>query len=183
MNQGVFHESLNMASLWDLPIVYICENNQYGMGTAVGRASAESELYLRTPSAYRIKGVRADGMDVLDMYVKMKEAADRAREQSRPTFIEAVTYRYRGHSMSDPATTYRNKDEVTAWRTKDPMERLRFQFPEILSDEWAKECDDRVKKVVADSVKFAEESPQPDESELWTDVYIDYPGYPGPDGK
>ncbi|MBI5154538.1 pyruvate dehydrogenase (acetyl-transferring) E1 component subunit alpha [Candidatus Poribacteria bacterium] len=178
MNQGVFHESLNMASLWNLPVIYICENNRYGMGTAVHRASAENQLYMRTAGAYRIRGVQCDGMDVLEMYRVTKEAADRARDNGRPTFIEAITYRYRGHSMSDPATTYRTKDEVTQWRSKDPMDRLREQFPALLTDELVSKMEAAIKGVVADSVEFAENSPQPDEAELWTDVYVDCEGYP-----
>lgn len=183
VNQGVFHESLNMASLWNLPVVFICENNRYGMGTAVHRASAENQLYMRTPGAYRIRGVRADGMDVLDMYKVTKEAVDRARSTGRPTFIEAICYRYRGHSMSDPATTYRTKDEVAEWQSKDPMVRLQEQFPALLTEDVVKKMDEEIKEIVMDSIKFAEESPFPDDRELWTDVYIDYPGYPGPDDE
>jgi pyruvate dehydrogenase E1 component alpha subunit len=178
VNQGVFHESLNMASLWNLPIIYIVENNLYGMGTAVHRASAEDQLWKRTEGAYRIPGVRCDGMDVLEMYKVTKEAADRARNEGRPTFIEAITYRYRGHSMSDPATSYRNKDEVSQWREKDPMGRLQAQFPNILTEDLVNEMDEKIKEEVQDSIKFAEDSEQPDLSELYTDVYIDYPGYP-----
>lgn len=183
VNQGVFHESLNMASLWNLPVIYICENNLFGMGTAVHRASAERELYMRTPGAYRIRGVRADGMDVLDMYRVTKEAVDRARKDGRPTFIEAVCYRYRGHSMSDPATTYRTKDEVSNWQAKDPMLRLQEQFPKLLTEDLIKELDDKIKEEVMDAIKFADESPFPDEDELYKDIYVNYPGYPGPDGK
>ena len=183
MNQGVFHESLNMASLWNLPVVYIVENNRYGMGTAVTRASAEPQLYMRTAGAYRIRGVQCDGMDLLDVYNTTKQAVDRARNTGRPTFIEAVCYRYRGHSMSDPATTYRTKDEVQAWRAKDPMDRLREQYPDLLTDDLVKTMEDEIKEIVMDSIKFADEAPQPDPRELYTDIYIDYPGYPGPDAK
>jgi len=180
MNQGVFHESLNMASLWDLPAVYIVENNLYGMGTAVERASAEPELYKRTEGAYRIPGIRCDGMDVLEMYGVMIEAAERARKYDGPTFLEAITYRYRGHSMSDPATSYRNKDEVSIWQKKDPMYRLQEDYPKLLTEKEIEDMDAAVKEEVQASIKFAEESEQPDESELYTDIYIDYPGYPGP---
>ncbi len=180
VNQGVFHESLNMASLWNLPVIYICENNLFGMGTAVHRASAESDLYKRTEGAYRIPGVRCDGMDVLEMYAVTKEACERARNEGRPTFIEAITYRYKGHSMSDPATSYRKKDEVEQWKSKDPLDRLAAQFPKILTADLIKEMDEKIKDEVQDSIQFAEESPYPDPSELYTDIYIDYPGFPGP---
>lgn len=180
VNQGVFHESLNMASLWKLPAVYITENNLYGMGTAVERASAEDQLFKRTEGAYRIPGIRCDGMDVLEMYGVMHEAAERARRGDGPTFLEAITYRYRGHSMSDPATTYRNKDEVSVWQRRDPMTRLQQDYPKLLTDALIEEIDNKVKEEVQDSIKFAEESDFPDASELYTDIYLDYPGYPGP---
>ncbi|MGF1571586.1 MAG: pyruvate dehydrogenase (acetyl-transferring) E1 component subunit alpha [Sumerlaeia bacterium] len=180
VNQGVFHESLNMASLWKLPAVYITENNLYGMGTAVERASAEDQLFKRTEGAYRIPGIRCDGMDVLEMYGVMHEAAERARSGNGPTFLEAITYRYRGHSMSDPATTYRNKDEVSVWQRRDPMSRLQADYPKLLTEALTEEIDTKVKEEVQDCIKFAEESPFPDASELYTDIYLDYPGYPGP---
>ncbi len=183
VNQGVFHESLNMASLWKLPCVYITENNLYGMGTAVERASAEDQLYKRTKDAYRIPGMRCDGMDVLEMYGIMYEAAERARSGEGPTFLEAITYRYRGHSMSDPATTYRNKDEVSVWQRRDPMARLQADYPELLTEALINSMDEECKAEVQDAIKFAEESPFPDASELWTDIYLDYPGYPGPGQK
>jgi pyruvate dehydrogenase E1 component alpha subunit len=178
LNQGVFHESLNMASLWNLPVIYIVENNLYGMGTAVHRASAEKELYKRTAGAYRIRGVQVDGMDVLAMYDVVSQAAERARETGRPTFIEAICYRYRGHSMSDPATTYRTKDEVNIWRSKDPMTRLAEQFPKILTETYIEQLEKEIREEVQDAIDFADAAPQPDPKELWTDVYIDYPGYP-----
>lgn len=178
VNQGTFHESLNMAGLWGLPCVYIAENNIYGMGTAVSRSCAEPDLYKRTEGAYRIPGTQVNGMDVLEVYHATKEAVDRARNESRPSFIEMVTYRYRGHSMSDPATTYRNKDEVQEWQTKDPMDRLRVQFPETFTEEYVKELDKEIKAEVEEAVRFADESPYPEQSEIWTHVYADYPGYP-----
>lgn len=177
-NQGVYHESLNMASLWNLPIVYICENNLYGMGTAVHRASAEDRQYLRTEGPYRIPGYRVNGMDVLEMYKVTKEAVDRARAENRPTFIEAITYRYRGHSMSDPATAYRTKDEVGEWRSMDPLERLAQQFPKVLTEAWIEEQETKIKDIVQDSIDFAEASPFPDPSELYTDIYVNHPDYP-----
>jgi pyruvate dehydrogenase E1 component alpha subunit len=119
-------------------------------------------------------------MDVLDVYKTTKEAVERARTKGRPTFIEAVCYRYRGHSMSDPATSYRTKDEVSIWQAKDPMVRLQEQFPGVFTEELLGDMEKEIREIVQDSIRFAEESPFPDESELWTDVYVDYPGYPGP---
>lgn len=179
VNQGTFHESLNMAGLWDLPVIYIVENNFYGMGTAVNRSHAQPELWKRTQDAYQIPGVEVNGMDFLEVYEAMKEAVDRARNESRPTFLEMKTYRYRGHSMSDPATTYRTKDEVSQWKTKDPIERLQEQFPDLFPEDYVKELDKEIKAEVDEAVKFAEESDLPDQSEIWTHVYVDCPGYPG----
>ncbi len=178
VNQGVFHECLNMASLWNLPIIYIVENNLYGMGTAVHRASAEDQLYKRTEGAYRIPGVRCDGMDVLEVYAEVKAAADRARNDRRPTFIEAITYRYRGHSMSDPATSYRNKAEVQHWQERDPIARLQAQYPKLFTEEMVKAADEKIKEEVQDAIKFADESDFPGPEALYTNVYVDCQGYP-----
>ncbi|MCC5875117.1 MAG: pyruvate dehydrogenase (acetyl-transferring) E1 component subunit alpha [Candidatus Sumerlaeia bacterium] len=181
VNQGTFHESLNMAGLWDLPVIYIVENNLYGMGTAVTRSHAQPELWKRTQDAYKIPGVQVNGMDFLEVYEATKEAVDRARNESRPTFMEMKTYRYRGHSMSDPATSYRTKDEVSEWRTKDPILRLEEQFPDLFPEDYVKDLDKEIKQKVEDAIKFAEESEFPDRSDIWTHVYVDYPGYPGED--
>lgn len=179
VNQGTFHESLNMAGLWSLPAIYIVENNIYGMGTAVHRSCAEPELYKRTEGAYRIPGVRVNGMDVLEVYTEMKKAVDRARNENRPTFLEMVTYRYRGHSMSDPATAYRTKDEVGEWQLKDPMKRLEDQFPDLFPESWIKEIDKEIKDEVQESIDFAEQSELPPQSAIWSHVYVDCEGYPG----
>ncbi len=178
MNQGVFHESANMASLWNLPVVYICENNLVGMGTLTSRSCAQQELYRRTADAFRITGIRADGMDIEEMYAVTAEAVEMARKHRRPTFIEAITYRYRGHSMSDPATTYRTPDEVSKWELRDPMLRLRASFPSILTDSAVAKMEEEVKAEVEDSVAFAAEGEMPPQSEIWTHVYVDCPGYP-----
>ncbi|MBI1290870.1 pyruvate dehydrogenase (acetyl-transferring) E1 component subunit alpha [bacterium] len=180
MNQGTFHESLNMAGLWKLPAIYIVENNIYGMGTSVVRSCAEPELYKRTEGPYRIPGFRVNGMDVIEVYNAMEMALEKARN-FQPVFLEMVTYRYRGHSMSDPATTYRNKDEVGEWQLKDPMDRLKADFPDIITENFVKESEAKIKDVVADSIAFAENSPYPDQSEVWTHVYADCVGYPKPD--
>ncbi len=181
VNQGTFHESLNMAGLWKLPAVYIAENNIYGMGTAVSRACAEPELYKRTEGAYRIPGIRVNGMDALEVYEASKKALERARSGGGPVFLEMVCYRYRGHSMSDPATTYRTKDEVSEWQMKDPIERLRGQFPDLFPEDYVKNLDKEIKAEVEDAIQFAKDAPFPEQSEIWTHVYADYPGYPGPE--
>jgi len=178
VNQGTFHESLNMAGLWKLPIVFIAENNIYGMGTSTARSCAQPDLYKRTADAYKIPGIQVNGQDVLEVYEAMKEAADQARNKFQPVFLEMLTYRYRGHSMSDPATTYRNKNEVSEYQRKDPMDRLRQQFPDIITDAFVAELEARIKIEVDDSVKFAEESNFPEQSELYTHVYVDCEGYP-----
>src|ERR1700756_219328 len=132
--QGAFHETLNMASLWKLPVVFICENNFYGMGTLVQNAICQEELY-RFAEPYKMPGVRVDGMDVLDVYGAVTEAAARAREGDGPSLIEAVTYRFRGHSMSDPAE-YRSRREERIWQERDPIKSLRRK---ILQDRRASE--------------------------------------------
>lgn len=178
MNQGTFHESLNMAGLWKLPIVYIVENNAYGMGTAVNRSCAEPDLYKRTEGPYRIPGIRVNGMDLFEVYAKTKQAIDLARRESQPVFLEMQCYRFRGHSMSDPATTYRTKAEVSEWQTKDPIDRLKHEFPEIVTPEFVKEVEADVKEQIAEAIRFAESADRPDLSEIWTHVYKDCPGYP-----
>jgi len=172
-NIGAFHETLNMASLWDLPAIFICENNGYGMGTAVARASAVQNLSVRG-HAYDMPAEAVDGQDV----VAMREAADRAvaraRTESKPTLLEARTYRYVGHSMSDAAHgTYRSKDEVEEFRRRDPIKVLadRMRSAGELDDAGWESLDAEVKAEVEDAYAFAESSPDPDPSELYTDVY------------
>ncbi|CAN5313805.1 pyruvate dehydrogenase (acetyl-transferring) E1 component subunit alpha [soil metagenome] len=181
VNQGTFHESLNMAGLWSLPAIFIVENNIYGMGTSTARSCAQPELYKRTEDAYRIPGIRVNGMDVLEVYEAMQTAVELARTKNRPTFLEMITYRYRGHSMSDPATTYRKKDEVSEWQVKDPMDRLKHQFPDIFTEDYIKGAEAEIKAVVEEAIKFAEDSPIPEQSEIYTHVYADCPGYAGPE--
>lgn len=181
MNQGVFHESLNMASLWNLPVVYICENNMVGMGTLTSRSMAVTDLYRRTAEAFNVTGIRVDGMDALAMYEATKYAVDNAREYGRPCFIEAITYRYRGHSMSDPATTYRKPDEVSIWEQRDPMVNLRKASPSILTDKVIEKMEEEILAQVEDSVQFAKSEALPPASEIWTDVYVDCPGYAKPE--
>ena len=172
-NQGQVYESFNMASLWKLPIVYVIENNKYAMGTSVERASAEIELYKRGIS-FEIPGEQVDGMDVL----AVKEAAERAIEHARsgkgPVLLEMKTYRYRGHSMSDPAK-YRPKDEPKQVReTRDPIEHVKHLGLEhgLFSEDDLKVIDKEVKEIVADAAEYAQTSPEPDVSELMTDIYL-----------
>ncbi|SFR78989.1 pyruvate dehydrogenase (acetyl-transferring) E1 component subunit alpha [Sphingomonas jatrophae] len=171
-NQGQVYESFNMAELWKLPIIFVIENNQYAMGTSVNRASAEDQLYRRGES-FRIPGIQVDGMDVL----AVRGAAERALEWTRggkgPILLELKTYRYRGHSMSDPAK-YRSRDEVQAVREKsDPIEGLKKAFAEAgITDDEIKAIDKEIKAVVNEAADFAEQSPEPDLSELHTDVLV-----------
>ena len=184
INQGAVYESLNMASLWKLPIVFVVENNQYAMGTALDRASAETHLFKRGIS-FKVPGMQLDGMDVLEVERKMGEAIAHARSGEGPIIVEAITYRYRGHSMSDPAT-YRTREEVDEWRSgRDPIARLRGQMIEAgLSTEDAfKQKDKDIKKEINAIAKTAEGQPQPDAAEIWSDIYSNpiegaYP-YPG----
>ncbi len=171
--QGAFHESLNMASLWKLPVIFVCENNFYGMGTLVQNAICQEELY-RFADPYKIPGVRVDGMDVIEVYAAVSEAAARAREGKGPSLIEAITYRFRGHSMSDPAE-YRSKREERIWQERDPIKRFRNLLtherriaPAILD-----KIDQEENAVVDDAVKFADESPEPPLSELTKNVYVE----------
>ncbi len=172
LNQGQVYESFNMAALWSLPVIYVIENNKYGMGTAIERSSAKStELYHRG-AAYGIPGLQVDGMDVLAVREAGQKAAAHARGGKGPYILEMLTYRYRGHSMSDPAK-YRSKEEVQKMRQeRDPIERLRgyLQTEKIADEAKLKEIDKAVKAVVSEAADFAQTSPEPDPSELYTDV-------------
>ncbi len=173
-NQGQVYEAMNMAALWKLPVVYIIENNRYGMGTSVERASATTELY-KHGEAFGIPGERIDGMDV----VAVKEAGDRGIEHARsgqgPYILEMQTYRYRGHSMSDPAK-YRSKEEVDKYRNeRDPIDHVRKRMLDnkMIDEAALKEVDGEIRKIVNDAVEFAQHSPEPDPAELWTDVLLE----------
>jgi pyruvate dehydrogenase E1 component alpha subunit len=171
--QGAFHEALNMAALWKLPVVFICENNFYGMGTLVQNAISQEELY-RFAEPYKIPGVRVDGMDVLDVYGATMEAVARAREGDGPSLIEAVTYRFRGHSMSDPGE-YRSKREERIWQERDPIKAMRRRLltEKRATDARLDEIEKEVAAVVDDAVKFADESPEPSLDELGKGVYVE----------
>ncbi|XXF75817.1 pyruvate dehydrogenase (acetyl-transferring) E1 component subunit alpha [Myxococcaceae bacterium GXIMD 01537] len=172
-NQGAFHETLNMASKWKLPVIYICENNRYGMGTAVGRTSAVPEMYKRA-SAYDMRGEPVDGMDALKMYEAVKDAAAYCRAGKGPVLLEANTYRFRGHSMADPAT-YRTKQEVEDERKNDPIPKLKaYTLKQGLATEAEFDAiDEEVKVLVDAAVKFADESPEPSLEELWRDTIVE----------
>lgn len=169
-NQGQVYEAFNMAALWDLPVLYIIENNEYAMGTSVKRSSAATELYRRGESL-GIQGAQANGMDVLDVIEKGRMAVERVRK-GEPFILEMKTYRYRGHSMSDPAK-YRTKDEVDDYKqNRDPIESLKRRAIEagVITEEDLKPIDAEIKQIVKETEEFAKTSPEPDVSELWTDV-------------
>ena len=171
-NQGQVYESFNMAELWKLPVIFVIENNQYAMGTSVNRASAEDWLYLRGES-FRIPGLQVDGMDVLAVRGAAETALEWVRSGKGPILLELKTYRYRGHSMSDPAK-YRSRDEVQAVRDKsDPIEHLKKELEKAgVSEEELKALDKDVKSRVTEAADFAEEMPEPDPSELYTNVLV-----------
>ncbi|HVL70931.1 MAG TPA: pyruvate dehydrogenase (acetyl-transferring) E1 component subunit alpha [Beijerinckiaceae bacterium] len=173
-NQGQVYESFNMAALWKLPVVYIIENNRYAMGTAVSRASAQTDFSKRGLS-FNIPGEQVDGMDVRAVREAGQRAIDYARGGQGPYILEMMTYRYRGHSMSDPAK-YRTKDEVARMREEhDPIEQVRRR----LLDQWKvgedalKKIDGKVREIVNEAAEFATHDPEPDVSELWTDVLVE----------
>lgn len=172
IHQGSFHESLNMAKIWNLPIVYICENNQYGMGTDFKRVSAVTDFSVMGAS-YGIQGKQVNGMDVLEVHREVSEAVSFTRKNKIPMFLEIKTYRYKGHSMSDPAQ-YRTKEELEEYKSQDPILITKSYMIErkMLTEEAFKEMDNRCKKVCADAVKFAEESPEPAPQVLYEDVMV-----------
>jgi pyruvate dehydrogenase E1 component alpha subunit len=174
INQGQVYESFNMAALWKLPIVFIIENNKYSMGTSLARHSASHDLYVRA-QPYGIPGRQVDGMNVLAVRQAGQEALEYARSGKGPYVLEMLTYRYRGHSMSDPAK-YRTKDEVNRMRAEhDPIDQAKQK---LIERGWAdeaklKDIDREVKDIVAAAAEFAQDSPEPDPKELWTDVLVD----------
>jgi pyruvate dehydrogenase E1 component alpha subunit len=170
INQGQVCESFNMASLWKLPVVYVIENNRYGMGTSIDRASARTDLFHRG-MAYGIPGEQVDGMSVLGVHEAGLAAAEHARSGQGPIILEMMTYRYRGHSMSDPAK-YRTREEVNRVRAEhDPIDQARQRLLDGGTTEAAlKEIDGAVRGLVAEAAQFAQDCPEPDPAELWTDV-------------
>jgi pyruvate dehydrogenase E1 component alpha subunit len=173
-NQGQVYEAFNMASLWKLPVIYVIENNMYAMGTSVERHASETELYKRGIS-FEIEGEEVDGMDVLAVREAGERAVKHARSGKGPYILEMKTYRYRGHSMSDPAK-YRKREEVDDIRTHhDPIDGLKGQILELghATEEDLKKIDNEIKAIVKEAADFSLESPEPDPSELWTDVLIE----------
>lgn len=175
--QGILHETFNMAMLWNLPVVFICENNKYAMGTSVERTSKTLEI-AKLADAYDMPGDTVDGMSCEEVHKALERAVKRAREGGGPTLLDINTYRYRGHSMSDPAK-YRTKEEVEEYKEKDPINVV---LKTIMDNGWATEdeieqINEKVKQEVQESVDFAEESPWPDDSEVYKDIYVedDYP--------
>lgn len=170
-NQGQVYESFNMAQLWKLPVIFVIENNQYAMGTSVERASSETHLYRRGES-FKIPGMEVDGMDVLAVKSAAEQAVDLCRKGEGPVILEMKTYRYRGHSMSDPAK-YRTKDEVQKMRTEsDPIEAVKVKLLKMksVSEDDLKAVDKDVRAIVAAAADFAQSSPEPSLDELYTDV-------------
>ena len=177
VRQGALHEAFNMAMTWKLPVIFVVENNGYAMGTSVARTSNVRELYTIGES-YDMPAEPVDGMNVEAIHEAVGRAAARARAGEGPTFLEFKTYRFRGHSMSDPQK-YRTKEEVEEYKRRDPIEMVRYTMLEnkIATEAELDAFDDKIKEIVAESVKFAEESPFPDASEIYTDMYVE-PNYP-----
>src|SRR5437016_2361990 len=174
VDEGAFHESLNLASIWKLPIVYICENNQYSMGMSVQKAWAVDSLLPRA-AAYNMPGEQVDGMDVIAVYEAVKRAVERARSGQGPSLLEIKTYRFRGHSMTDPAY-YRTREEEQQWRTtRDPIGIFEKRLLEAQAATQAEfdENDARATQAAEDAADFAENSPNPAPEELYTDVMVD----------
>ncbi len=171
LNQGMFHESLNMAQLWKLPCIYICENNQYGMGTSQKRAMSMSNIADKA-AAFGMASEFVDGMDVLAVREATIRAIERARKDGSPTLLEIRCYRFMGHSMSDPGK-YRTTEEIKKNQERDPIFLFKQSLldAKIISDKDYEEIESRAKEATDKAVKFADESPLPDEKELFTDVY------------
>ena len=177
-NIGTFHEALNLSALWKLPIVYIIENNKYSMGTSVERSSSMVDLHKKA-LAYGMRNGWVDGHDVFAVYNAVKDAVDLARQSCEPTLLEMRTFRYRGHSMSDPVHGhYRSKEEVEQIKKLDPIELLAsiLKTHGVVDDRFLDETEKRVKAQVEETVAFAQNSPEPPLSELYTDVYKESPG-------
>jgi pyruvate dehydrogenase E1 component alpha subunit len=182
VNQGAFHESLNMAQLWKLPCIYICENNQYGMGTSLTRGMSLSDVSKKAVG-YGMASEFVDGMDVLAVRAATQRAVERARKEYLPSLLEIRTYRFMGHSMSDPGH-YRTRAEIEKYQERDPIKVFGDNLREkgVLDDDGLKAIEARVREEVERSVKFADESPEPAAEELFTDIYAN-PIKPGAGGK
>ena len=175
INNGAFHEALNMAGIWKLPCIFICENNRYGMGTAFERVAAVTDI-VEHACSYDMAAELVDGMNVLTVYDATRRAVERARKQSQPTLLEVRTYRFMGHSMSDPLHgVYRTKDEVEEQKARDPITNLAGKLKEegVIDQQGLDALDAEIVAQVEQSVKFADESPDPDPDQLYTDVLAD----------
>lgn len=172
-NIGYFHEALNLSKIWNLRVLWVCENNVYGMGTSVERASAVSEIRQRA-EGYNMKSGKVDGMDVLKVYEAAQEAIEYVRSESQPYLLEVTTYRYRGHSMGDPER-YRKQEEVKKWQESDPIGIFRKHLLEkkSINDQMLDEIEARVEEEVNEAVEFAEQSPEPALEDLFTNVYVE----------
>ena len=172
-NIGYFHEALNLSKVWNLPVLWVCENNQYGMGTAVERASAVSEM-IQKASGYGMKGVRINGMDLMEVRETAEKMMAEIRAGSGPQFLEIMTYRFRGHSMGDPER-YRKADEVHQWQENDPIgiHRKYLLDHQIATEEELNQQDDLAEKEVQEAVEFAESSPEPAAEELFKHIYVE----------
>jgi pyruvate dehydrogenase E1 component alpha subunit len=171
-NQGTFGEALNLVALWKLPVVFMVTNNQFGMGTALDRHSALTDLHKRG-DGFGVPGMRCDGMDVVDTFEVTKEALRRAREDRQPVLVEAITYRFRGHSMADPEE-YRTKEQVEEWRKRDPLQTFakRLVDEEVLTEEDVKEIDEEAVARIDEAVTFADQSPHPEPESLYDNIYV-----------
>jgi pyruvate dehydrogenase E1 component alpha subunit len=171
-NQGTFGETLNLAALWKLPVVFMVTNNQFGMGTALERHSAVTELH-RRGEGFGVPGLQCDGMDVLDTYAVIAEAVKAAREERRPILVEAITYRFRGHSMADPEE-YRTKEQVEEWRKRDPIQVFARRLEEegVLEQGEAERLDQEIVGRVDEAVKFADKAAFPPPESLYDDIYV-----------
>jgi len=170
IHQGSFHETLNMAAIWNLPVLYICENNRYGMGTDFRRVSSVTD-FKAVGSGYGVESGSADGMDVIEVYDMVSEITKKMRDKSAPAFLELKTYRYKGHSMSDPGR-YRSREELDHYKEQDPVTLLRYKMEKngFIDEEQFKKMDAEVKKEVETAIKFAEESKEPSLKSLYEDV-------------
>jgi pyruvate dehydrogenase E1 component alpha subunit len=171
--QGILHESFNLAMLWKLPVIFICENNNYAMGTSIERTSNVIDIY-KLADAYEMPADKADGMSPEAVHESISRAVKRAREGDGPTLIELKTYRYKGHSISDPQK-YRSKEEVDEYKDQDPINKV---LSTILENKYGTQSDidaidAKINAIVEECVRFAEESPFPDDSEVYKDVYVD----------
>ena len=171
-NIGYFHEALNLAAVWELPIVFVCENNEYGMGTSIERASAVPQM-VQKAAAYDIPSARVDGMELLEVRAAAESAIAHVRSGKGPFFLESLTYRFRGHSMGDPER-YRKQEEVKKWQSDDPIGKVeKLLLSQGVAQTETDGLEAEAEQIIVDAVKFAEESPLPPREELWTDIYVD----------